>query len=45
MQHPPQRNNFLLQLGDFVGPYPHRDKDDHIVSNFCTFYLIKLVSH
>jgi hypothetical protein len=42
MQHPPQRNNFLLQLGDFVGPYPHMDKSCHIGSNFCSFYLLKI---
>jgi hypothetical protein len=26
----------------FVGPYPHKDKDNHIGSNFWKFYLIKI---
>jgi hypothetical protein len=26
----------------FIRPCPHRDKDYHIQSNFCNFYLIKI---
>jgi hypothetical protein len=30
-------------LVEFVGPYPHRDRDYCIASKFCNFHLKKIV--